>query len=187
MMSFTAKKFGTVSMTAAALLVASWGAQATSTDGPSTAIVHITATVTGNTCTPEWDGKGVEVNLGKVADTALSNVGDVGAIKPFTLHLKDCDSGVTKVVVTAMGQGDSGDSSAFANGAATGAANGVAVALYGGQTQLKPDGSTSAEYKVSDKAADMSFLAKLKRTADAGKGTKDGAVDSTATLYMTYE
>lgn len=188
-MSFTVKKIGTVSMTAAALLAASWGAQAADTS-PS-AEVHITAEVAGSTCTPEWATAGVDVNLGKVAETALTSVGDVGTTKPFVLSLKDCDSGVTKVSVTSVGQADSADSKAFANTAATGAADGVAVTLFGGDdqsTQLTPDATGSAEYTVTDGAAEMTFLAKLERSAAVAEdGQKDGAVESTATLYMSYE
>lgn len=184
------KKIGTVSMTAAALLVASWGAQAT--DHSPSAVVHITATVVGSTCTPEWKaGENVEVALGKVSDAKLAAVGDVGATKPFVLSLKNCDAGVKKVSVTAMGQSDSSDSTAFANTAASGAAHGVAVTLFGGNdqsTQLTPDATGSAEYTVTDGAAEMTFLAKLVRSAAlSDSGSKDGAVESTATLYMGYE
>lgn len=187
-MSFNMKKIGTVSMTAAALLAASWGAQA---DGSPSATVKITASVTGATCTPEWTLTDTQtVNLGKVADTALAAVGDVGATQPFSLSIKDCDSGVKKVNVWAMGTQDSGDNTAFKNTATSGA-DGVAVTLWGGEaqsTQLTPDGRSQATYKVTDGAANMVFLAKLERSAAVvDSGTKDGAVESTATLYMGYE
>lgn len=188
-MPFIMKKIGAVSMSAAAMLAASWSVHAA--DSSPTATVHITATVVGNTCTPEWaTEKNVEVSLGKVADTALKSVGDVGATKPFVLSLKDCDSGITKVSVTSMGQADTADSKAFAN-TATNGADGVAVTLFGGDdqsTQLTPDATSSAEYAVTDGAAEMTFLAKLKRSAAVAEGgNKDGAVESTATLYMSYE
>lgn len=190
-MFFTAKKIGAVSMTAAALLAASWGAQADGTDNSPSATVHITATVVGATCTPTWTaGDKVEVALGLVSDTDLAGVGDVGTTKPFSLSLKDCDDGVTKVAVVAMGTADSADSKAFANTAGDGAADGVAVTLFGGddqKTQLAPGGD-AIEYAVKDGAVDMTFLAKLERSAAVpDKGTKDGAVESTASLYMTYE
>lgn len=193
-MSFNIKKIGTVSMTAAALLAASWGAQAEDpTDGSPAAEVHFTATVTGNTCTPEWTlGSKMEVPFGKIADTALASVGDVGSTQPFTLSLKNCDSGVRKVSVTALGKSDGSDKTAFANTAASNAADGVAVTLWGGtnqSTQLTPDASSSAEYTVTDGAAAMTFLAKLERSAAvaADGGNKDGAVESTASLYLSYE
>lgn len=190
-MSFTVKKMGVVSMTAAALLVVSWGAQAEGTDGSPAAVVHITGSVTGNTCTPEWTaGQNVEIALGKVSGTKMKAVGDVGTTQPFSLSLKDCDKGITKVAVTAKGQPDKADSSAFANTAANGA-TGVAVSLFGGDdgaTPLAANSATAVEYKVTNGAAVMSFLAKLKRSALVGdKGTENGAVDSTATLFMSYE
>lgn len=191
-MSFNMKKIGAAGMTAAALLAASWGVQATTTDSTPTAQVKITATVQGATCTPEWTASTAEtVSLGKVADTALASVGDVGATKPFTLSLKNCDDGVTKVNVWASGTPDGADSSAFKNTASSGAADGVAVTLWGGDgqsTQLTPDQTSNATYTVTDGAAAMTFLARLKRSAAvAAGGTKDGAVESTATLYMGYE
>ncbi|MBD8109344.1 MULTISPECIES: fimbrial protein [Erwiniaceae] len=188
------KKIGTVSMTGAALLAASWGAQATdASDTSPAAQVHFTATVTGNTCTPEWTlGSKMEVPFGKIADTTLATVGDVGSTQPFTLSLKNCDSGIKKVAVSALGTADGSDKKAFANTAASsGAASGVAVTLWGGSdhsTQLTPDATSQAEYKVTDGAAAMSFVAKLERSAAVGeKGTKDGSVESIANLYLDYE
>lgn len=190
-MSFNMKKIGTVSMTAAALLAASWGVQAATTDSSPSAKVKITATVQGSTCTPEWTLTDTQtVSLGKVADTALSAVGDVGATQPFTLSVNNCDSGVTKVNVWAVGTQDTADNTAFKNAAASGA-DGVAVTLWGGNdqsTQLTPDGTGKATYTVTDGAATMTFLAKLERSAAvATGGVTDGAVESTATLYMGYE
>lgn len=192
-MSLNMKKIGTVSMTAAALLAALWGVQADAADDNTPAAqVKVTATVTGKTCTPTWNATKAEtVMLGNVADTALANVGDVGTTKPFTLSLNDCDSGVTKVNVWAAGMPDSADTAAFKNTASTGAASGVAVTLWGGDdqsTQLTPDKRSSVAYTVTDGAAAMTFLAKLQRTAAVGdEQTKDGAVESIATLYMGYE
>lgn len=192
-MSSTVKKIGTLSVITASLFVASWGAQAAVADAAS-ATVNITATVQGSTCTPSWkNANPVTVDLGKVASSDLTTQGEIGALKAFILTLSKCDTSVTKVEVTASGTADDTDADAFANTAA-GGATGVAVTLFGGDaqdTQLKPDGSKSVEYEVKDGAANMSFLAKLERSAAADSGEEkavtDGAVSSTATLNMTYE
>lgn len=187
-MALSVQKVGSVSVIAAALFAASWGAQAAVADAAS-ATVNITAEIVGKTCTPSWKaGTAVSVDLGKVSTGSLAAAGDVGSLKPFTLSLKDCDSGVTKVAVEAAGTADSDDASAFANTAASGAATGVAVTLFGGEEQSKqltPDSSKVVEYTVTDGAADMTFLAKLERTTS--EAVTEGKVSSTATLYMTYE
>lgn len=189
-MFFFYKKIVPIGTIAVAVLGASPGVQAI--DSSPSAVVHITAEVVGNTCTPEWtSGSDMEVSLGKVADTALEGVGDVGATIPFTLSLKDCDSGVTKITVTAMGKPDDADATAFANTAPSERADGVAVTLFGGDdqsTKLEPKSTNSVEYEVTDGNAKMTFLAKLVRTAIVPlDGTKDGKVESTATLYMNYD
>lgn len=188
-MSFNVKKMGSASAVALALFAASWGAHAAEA---TSAVVNITATVVGKTCTPSWtSGSTVSVDLGKVSTANLAAQGDVGAEKPFTLSLSDCDSGVAKVAVTATGSADGTDATAFKN---TGSATGVAVTLFGGDdgtTQLLPDGTTAAEYTVTNGAASMPFLAKLVRSAAADSGdtagVANGTVSSTATLYMTYQ
>jgi len=179
---------------AVAMVFAGWGPQAqAATADASSANVVITATVTAKTCTPGWSATdGVKVDLGKVASSDMANKGDIGALKPFTLALTDCDAGVTNVEVTSSGNPDSTDTDAFANGA-TGdnAATGVAVTLFGGpsqNTQLTPSSKNAVTYPVNatTHAVDMMFMAKLENS-----GLKDGItagnVSSNATLYMTYE
>ncbi|KVD77998.1 hypothetical protein WS62_29675 [Burkholderia sp. ABCPW 14] len=193
-MSLTVKKISTLGVITAALFAASWGAQA-ATANTASATVNITATVVGKTCTPSWTADGVSVSLGSVASTDLAAQGDVGALKPFTLSLTNCDSGVTKVSVMGVGTADGTDSTDFANKeSGDDAAAGVAVALFGGpaqDTQIKPDGTTPVEYPVSNGGVDMTFLAKLVRSAATADTQSDvlkpGKVSSTATLYMTYE
>lgn len=191
-MFINAKKTGTLSMAALALMVASCGAHAAGNVADAAmAQVNITATVVGGTCTPSWKSSTpVAVDLGKVSDTNMADKGDIGSMKPFTLSLTDCASGISKVSVMSVGTPDSVDSSAYANlDAGTTAAKGVAVTLFGGtdqKTQLKPSGST-ADYAINNGGADMVFLAKLERTSDSSTAITDGSLQSTATLYMTYE
>lgn len=151
-----------------------------------TATFTITQTVVVPTCTPEWTtGNTMEVPLGTV-----SGVGNKGqdniANKTFTLSMKDCTS-VNKVKVTASGTPDTQDAKAFKNTATDTAASGVAVYLLGGpdtNTRLDPDGSTSAEYSVTDSAVSMDFKAVLEGT---GGDISAGAVEVPVTLNMTYE
>lgn len=176
---------------AVALFAASNGVYAATADAAS-ATINITAEVTGATCTPSWNGSTpVSIDLGQVSATDMAAKGDVGSLKPFTLKLSDCDKSVSKVAVIAGGTADATDPTAFAN-TLTGdsAASGVAVALFGGDdqaTQIQPGSTTPAEYSVTNGAAEMTFMAKLLRTAADDKGVTNGKVSSTATLYMSYE
>jgi len=187
----SAKKNGILSMAALTLMAASLGAHAKSNVADAAmAQVNITATVTGGTCTPSWSSTSpVAVVLGKVSDTDMAGKGDIGSMRPFTLSLTNCASGINKVSVMSVGTPDSLDTSAYANLSPANAAKGVAVTLFGGsdqKTQMKPSGS-SVDYAISNGGADMVFLAKLERTTDSGTAITDGDLQSTATLYMTYE
>lgn len=183
-MTYNIKKLCSASAIALAVYASSWGAHAADA---TSAIVNMTATVVGQTCTPSWASSGnVSVDLGKVSAKDLVSQSDVGSARPFSLSLTNCDSGVTKVSVTAAGTPDGTDASAFKN---TGDAT-----LFGGDDgtqQLMPDGSSSVLYSITGGAGNMPFSAKLIRSAatdvDDNKGVKNGSVISTATLYMTYQ
>lgn len=179
---------------AVTMVFAAWGIQAQAkTANAASANIVITASVTAKTCTPQWTDANIMVDLGKVASSDMASKGDVGALKPFTLSLTDCDAGVTNVDVSSSGEADSVDSAAFANvtSSADNAAQGVAVTLFGGPSQdkqLTPDAKTHVTYPVDAEthAADMMFMAKLESTGDHSAITA-GPVRSRATLYMTYE
>lgn len=185
------KKIGTVASIAAAMFAVSHSAHANTADTASADIV-ITATVVGQTCVANWQASvPVLVDLGSVQSSSLVSAGDIGAVKPFTLSLTGCDSAISKVSVQALGTGDNNNADVFANDlTGSNAASGVGVSLFGGDTQadqLKPDGSTSVDFAVNNGDANMTFLAKLERTAGSAGTVGLGSVSSTATLYMTYE
>jgi type 1 fimbria pilin len=181
-MSFNFKNNSAACAVAAALLAASWGAHAVDpTPNPGQATVKFTATVTDQTCTPEW-----------------KSTGSVGSALPFSLKLKDC-VGVTGVTVRAGGTADMGYATAFAN-TTTGAtaAKNVGFVLMGGAQQdtvLVPNDDTSTvEYKMPSTTdgdnptyateLTLPFLAELVATADTATA---GPAAGEATLYMTYE
>ncbi|EQA1624988.1 fimbrial protein [Enterobacter asburiae] len=190
-MSFNAKKMGSVSVIAAALFAASWGAHAATTGAPA-ATINFSASVVAQTCTPSWTEKGQDVNFGKVSVKDLAAAGDIGSYQRFTLKLTDCTD-VGDVVVTSTGTADTVNAKAFANTAAKSddsdpdPAKNVAFLLMGGpdlKTPLTPDGDT-VTYTLADKAdsIEMPFLGELVSTGVATAGPATG----NATLYMTYE
>lgn len=199
-MSFNFKNNSAACAVAAALLAASWGAHAVNpTPNPGQATVKFTATVTDQTCTPQWQSNnGVTVDFKKVSAKDLKTTGSVGSALPFSLKLKDC-VGVTGVTVRAGGTADIGYANAFAN-STTGAtaAKNVGFVLMGGAQQdtvLVPNDDTSTvEYKMPSTtdgdsttyATDLTlpFLAELVATADTATA---GPAAGEATLYMTYE
>lgn len=201
-MSFNLKKTGSACAVAATLFAASWGAHADDPKpNPGQAVVKFMATVTAQTCTPEWQSDdAVTVDFKNVSVKDLQGTGSVGSALPFTLSLKEC-AGVQGVSVQAGGTADEGYAQAFANtNTASGAATGVGFVLLGGdkQTVMTPnDNATVIDYKmpvvtpasgstpaVYATKLTMPFLAEFVATADTvGQGKATGE----ATLYMTYE
>lgn len=149
------------------------------------ATINLSATVVDNTCTTEWSTAGVDVNMNRVSLQDFSD--KVGASKNFTLSLKDCGADTTTVKVTATGTPDDQDNTLFSNTEAKGA-SGVGFSIWGGSTQatqMKPDGSGTAEYTITDGKADMVFLAKLMQTGTDTPGT--GEVKSIVTMTVDYQ
>lgn len=202
-MSFNVKKTSTACAVAMAMFAASWGAHAADpTPNPGQATVNFKATVTDQTCTPDWSADGVSVDFHNVSKTDLATEGSVGSKVPFSLSLKGC-SGVTGVIVSTGGTTDDANQKVFANTSTEkGAATHVGFALLAGdkQTPLVPNDSTSTvEYKVpstttQDKDGNnvvtyadhvvLPFVAEVVATADAATS---GPASGSATLYMTYE
>lgn len=170
--------------TAAALLIPPLGAQSAATDS---AVISIIASVVDNTCTPDWTGV-INVPLGRVAARNFTGAGVVGASDTFNLQLKDCGGDATKIKVTAAGNPDDSNPELFKNEASSGAATGVAVAIFGDSTQstqLKP-GSGEAEYDISGNVAPvLTFRAELRQNSDTAP--KTGEVQSNVTLTLAYE
>lgn len=180
---FNVKNLASVVVAATTLSIMSPDAEA----AQSTATVNVTATVVDNTCTPEWDAKGVNVELNRVSTKDFAGgSGAIGKEQQFHLKLKNCGSGATKVKVTASGTPDGTNKDLFQN--SNGGAKNVAVGIWGGDTQatsMKPDGSGEVEYAIANSAADMVFLAKLMQTgADV---PTPGQVKSTVTLTVSYQ
>ncbi|EQA1624989.1 fimbrial protein [Enterobacter asburiae] len=150
-----------------------------------TATVTVTATIVNRTCTPDWTDNPDElkVPLGTI-DAASADKGDLKTAE-FTLGLTNCTD-VTSVKVTAKGKAHPDVSTEFDNTVDKGA-TGFAVHLEGGpdeNTRLKPDGSTSVTYPVSDGAASMKFKATLEKVADT---TTSGDFSAPITLTMDYD
>lgn len=156
------------------------------------ATVNITATVSDNTCTPEWDSAGVDVPMGKASLRDFASQGDVALTKTFNLKLDNCGDGASRVKVTSSGEPDNYDPKAFKNAidASSGGAEGVAITIFGDasqSTQMMPDGSSSVEYDVDieSKTVDMKFLAKLEQSGSAQ--VKVGDVKSVINMTVSYE
>ncbi|SFT37857.1 Pilin (type 1 fimbria component protein) [Kosakonia arachidis] len=199
-MFLNVKKNSVACSVAIALITTSWGVHADDpTTDPAQVSVKFKATVTAQTCTPNWDtADGVTVDFKKVSSKALAIAGSVGSARPFTLSLKEC-AGVTGVTVIAGGTADDNDANSFANtNTDTTAAKNVGFRLLGGDQQkamVPNDASTAVEYIIpsTDDGAGgqtyadhltMPFLAQLVATAD---NATPGDATGEATLYLAYE
>ncbi|ARZ00123.1 fimbrial protein [Yersinia ruckeri] len=187
-MLLTVNRTSKLNIIALILLTSSGGALAAS----DSATVNITATVSDNTCTPEWDSAGVDVPMGKASLRDFASQGDVALTKIFNLKLDNCGQGASRVKVTASGEPDNYDPKAFKNviDASSSGAGGVAITIFGDatqSTQMMPDGSSSVEYDVDSesKTVDMKFLAKLEQSSSTAATAGD--VKSVVNMTVDYE
>lgn len=166
----------------AVLLVCSGLAQAAS-DG--TALI-INGKVLANTCTLSSGSKEQVITLSDIADRDIRGKGTTGGEKEVNMVLRDCGAAATAVVVTAWGEADSDDTSAFRN-AKTEATGATGVGLYfyqtDGKTKFNPDG-LGTERSTLTPSANNTLIYKA-----AYVGTSDAVVagEFSTVVNMSFE
>lgn len=111
-----------------------------------TATITITGRVVANTCTISSGSKEQAIQLQSIADRDIQDKGATGGDNDVNIVLRDCGSAASKVKVSAWGNADADDITAFANAISSsdGGAEGVGLYFYqtGGEKFL-PDGSVT--------------------------------------------
>lgn len=115
-----------------------------------TSAITINGRIVANTCVIDDASAKQTVGLADIADRDIK--GKTGGEKQINIVLKNCGSGIDKVLVTASGSGDSDDPTAFTNAIAKedGGATGVGLYFYqtDGSTKFKPDGNDTESNKL---------------------------------------
>lgn len=179
-MSCLTPKTATLSIVAATLLATCCGAQAAN----NSTVLTVTAEIKENNCELDMRGNS-ELHLGDFSSIAFgATAGKTVGAKDFALNLKDCGKLVKNAVVNVSGTADTVNSKAFANATGSGAAQGVAVTISGGNTPaaIEPKGDATYSLKPT-KDQILTFTAGLISTA---ADVKPGKVSVPITLTVTY-
>ncbi|XGI80457.1 fimbrial protein [Enterobacter hormaechei] len=130
-------------------LVAASSAQAAS----DSARITITGNVLSNTCTIDNGSANQTVVLPDISDRDISGKGKLGGLTNVTIKLNDCGTAASEVEVSASGNQDDEDATAFSNSVSQedGGATGVGVYFYhtDGATKFLPDGSVTQVSKLT--------------------------------------
>ncbi|SFT38273.1 major type 1 subunit fimbrin (pilin) [Kosakonia arachidis] len=142
--------------------------------------------VLANTCTLSSGSKEQVITLSDIADRDIKGKGTTGGETEVNMVLRDCGAAATAVMVTAWGEADNDDTSAFRNAKAEGeGATGVGLYFYqtDGRTKFKPDGLIK-ERSTLTPSANNTLIYKA-----AYVGTKDAVVagEFSTVVNMSFE
>ncbi|MFP7609909.1 fimbrial protein [Serratia quinivorans] len=154
-----------------------------------TATITITGRVLANTCTIDSGSAKQNVTLSDIADRDIKGAGKTGGEKQISIVLKECGPVANYVTVTASGNPDGADTTAFANSIAQEDAGATGVALYfyqtDGSTKFKPDGSVTEKSTLTP-SQDNTLAYKV-----AYVGTKDvvtaGSFSTVVNMKFEYQ
>ncbi|KOY60671.1 hypothetical protein AM629_18040 [Photorhabdus heterorhabditis] len=164
----------------AVLLVCSGLAQAAS-DGTS---LIVNGKVLANTCTLSSGSKEQLITLSDIADRDIKGKGTTGGEKEVNMVLRDCGAAATEMKVTAWGDADSDDTSAFRNAEGEGA-TGVGLYFYqtDGKTKFNPDGLVTEKSTLTPSANNTLIY----KAAYVGTGDAVVAGKFSTVVNMSFE
>ncbi len=149
--------------------------------------ITFTGTVTGTTCTFTLTGAGTSgstVTLDPVAVSSFTGVNSEAGQKAFTVAVTGCGS-ITNLQAMFDGTVDANQTDAFANGAVTSPATGVAVRLKDDTAAaFTPGTAATKSYSLVGGAVDMNLTAQYVQTTSTAPG--QGNVSAITTLNVAY-
>lgn len=150
------------------LLLTAGAAQAAS----DTAVVTITGRVLANTCTIDSGSATQTVTLPDIADRDIRGKGTTGGATDVVIVLKNCGASASGVVVSASGNPDTDDTTAFTNAVAQddGGATGVGVYFFqtDGTTKFLPGGTVTQTSTLTPSVDNtLTYKASYVGTSDA--------------------
>lgn len=170
--------------TALMVLMTAGAAQAAS----DTAIITITGRVLANTCTIDSNSATQTVTLDDIADRDIRGKGKTGGTKDVVIKLNGCGDSASGVVVTASGNPDSEDPSAFANAVseANEGATGVGVYFFqtDGTTKFLPSGTVTQTSPLEAVDNTLTYKASFVGTKDS---VTAGAFSTVVNMTFDYQ
>ena len=151
--------------------------------------INFTGSISDQTCTVDSAAQGLDVDLGKVAKSALQNTDgtDAAGVKSsavkFALAVSSCPDTVTGATVTFDGTSAS-DTTLLAIESGATAAKGVGIGIYDSSDNLIPLHSASTNYPLSAGPNTLNFLA---RYVSTGEPVVIGAANGTAQFTFNYK
>lgn len=169
-------------LTVAMLILGSFSLGARAEDGAS---INVTGNVIAGTCTVTPDSQSKEVKLGNVSSLQFQRTGDGSPVQAFILRLEKCSTAVSSVTVTFNGEQDAQNPDLLAIEQTSGAANGIAVAIYDQSRKLVPMNTASASYELKpDQIVPLKFYARYLSTKDT---VTSGNATATTTFVLNYD
>ncbi|ELC7203506.1 fimbrial protein [Enterobacter hormaechei] len=146
--------------------------------------IHFTGSITDQTCSVDSGSKNLPVELGNVAQTALSGgAGTKAAPTRFTLSVSDCPDTVTSANVKFDGVNAS-NASLLALDDDAGAATGVGIEIADENGMPIPLQTASPDYPLAPGANTLDFVARYVSTSDT---VTTGPANGTSEFTIIYK
>lgn len=147
--------------------------------------IHFTGSITDQTCTVDSGSQSLNVDLGKVAQTALNGAAGMKASPTrFTLNLSDCPDTVTGASVKFDGTSDGTNQNLLALDNGTGVATGVGIEIADKNGAVIPLHTVSTDYTLAEGANTLDFVA---RYVSTGAAVTTGAANGTSQFTISYK
>ncbi|GKX56833.1 ferrous iron transporter B [Leminorella grimontii] len=146
--------------------------------------VNFKGTILDTACTVDINSKNLDVNLGRVAKTVFTSVGDVSTAMPFSLKLTGCPAAVTTDGAKIRFEGTTVAGKTDVLDLASGSvATGVGVQIKDNAGQKIVFGSDSSKYPLSEGANSLDFTAYYISTNTA---IVSGSANAVANFTVVY-
>ncbi|EBF0111962.1 type 1 fimbrial protein [Salmonella enterica subsp. enterica] len=147
--------------------------------------IHFTGSISDQTCTVDSNIQGLNVDLGKVAQTALNGEAGMKASPTrFTLTLTDCPDTVTGANVKFDGTSDGVNQNLLALDSGTGIATGVGIEIADKNGTPIPLHTTSTDYTLGSGSNSLDFVA---RYVSTGTAVTTGTANGTSQFTINYK
>ncbi|HBR1081298.1 TPA: fimbrial protein [Klebsiella quasipneumoniae subsp. quasipneumoniae] len=147
--------------------------------------IHFTGSISDQTCTVDSGSQSLNVDLGKVAQTALDGgAGMKAAPTRFTLSLSGCPDTVSGANVKFDGTTDGVNQNLLALDSGTGIATGVGIEIADKNGAAIPLHTASAEYPLAEGSNTLDFVA---RYVSTGTAVTTGTANATSQFTIIYK
>jgi major type 1 subunit fimbrin (pilin) len=147
--------------------------------------IHFIGSITDQTCTVDSGSQNLNVNLGKVAQTALNGAAGMKASPTrFTLSVSGCPDTVTGANVKFDGISDGVNQSLLALDGGTGIATGVGIEIADKNGAVIPLHTASTDYPLAAGSNTLDFIA---RYVSTGTAVTTGTANGTSQFTINYK